>query len=185
MILAFYPPPKIIIKEIHRRSDTVQFLSRGQTIERGEKRQMEKELYFGRKLTETGGRKWLIFLRSGLRASPMAALLLANLIRGIGKPVSVLAGILGVLPILTYFIWALWPLSHCRDYMTCYEGGMDICGVKRTLEELGDISFLDNRSGASLFIETYMCTSVGRFNITYIRDGKKCFNQAYYNTIPL
>lgn len=157
----------------------------GKTLKRGEKKRMEEELYFGRKLEEAGVKKWLIFLRAGLRASPMAALLLVNLMRGMEKPVSVLAGILGALPVLAYFVWALYPLIHCRDYMTFYEGGIDICGTKRTLEELGDISFMDNRSGVSLFTETYMRTSAGRFNVTYIRDGKKCFNRAYYNTIPL
>ena len=55
--------------------------------------------------------------------------------------------------------------------------------ILELLEDLGEISFMEVKSSYSLFARVYMCTEVRDFNVTYIKDGKRNFNNAYCNAI--
>lgn len=79
--------------------------------------------------------------------------------------------------------WGLWPLVHSRDYMVFYDNGIEFCHKRWSFEELGEIYFSDVSSNVVLFTKNYMETDVKVFNITYLKDGRKKFNRAYYKTI--
>ncbi|MCM1322638.1 MAG: hypothetical protein NC218_00450 [Acetobacter sp.] len=85
--------------------------------------------------------------------------------------------------LLTMVGWALLPLVHFKDYIVFYEEGIEFCQKKWRFDELGEISFSEISSNVMLFTKIYMYTDVKTFDITYIKNGKKNFNRAYYKTI--
>ena len=146
---------------------------------------VEEGLYLGRKLTKAGPNMGKIAFHTGIRVLLAGVVIVAG-VRGNpvqGKPVSVLAGFLAALFVLGAALWVFFPLFHCRDYLVFYERGIDIKGRKWTLEKLGEISFMEAKYSYSLFGRTYLCTEVQNFDVTYIKDGKKNFNRAYYDVI--
>lgn len=146
---------------------------------------MQEEKTMGRKLTEAHANIGKIALRTSLRVLLSGVVILAG-VRGNppqGKPVSFWAGFLVVLIALGVAAWVFFPLVHCKDCVLFYENGIMAGGRMWTLDELGEISFTDVKSNYSIFTRTYMCTSVRKFDMTYIKDGKKNFNRAYWNTI--
>lgn len=146
---------------------------------------MQEEKIIGRKLTEAHADIGKIALRVSLRVLLAGVVILAG-VRGNppqGMPDSLWAGFLVILIALGAAVWLFFPLIHCKDYVLFYENGIVAGGRRWTLDELGEISFMDVRSNYSVFTRTYMCTSVRKFNMTYIKDGKKNFNRAYLNTI--
>ena len=146
---------------------------------------MPEEKDIGRKLTEAHVDLGKIVVRTGLRVMLAGVVILAG-IRGNpprGGPVSLFAAVLAVLIGLIAAAWVFFPLTHCRDEIAFYENGIVFCRRRWKMEELGNISFTDVRSNRSLFKRTYLCTSVRRFDITYIKDGKKNFNRAYFEVI--
>ena len=154
-------------------------------MQKGKDRQVQKEKELGRKLTEAHANMGKIALRTILRVLLAGVVIIAG-VRGNppqGGPVSVLAGLLASCVALCAAVWVFFPLIHCRDFMEFYENGIVICKRKWTLDELGEITFMDARSNRSAFTRTYMCTDVRNFDITYIKDGKKSFNRAYLKVI--
>lgn len=146
---------------------------------------MQEEKELGRELARAHADMGKILLRTGLRVILAGVIVLAG-IRGNppGRgPVSFLAGALVALIILAAAAWVFWPLTHRRDFAAFYENGIVIGPRKWMLKELGEISFQDVKSNHSLFIRTYLCTSVRKFDITYIKDCKKNFNRAYSDVI--
>lgn len=146
---------------------------------------MQEEKAMGRKLAEAHADMGKIILRTLLRVLLAGVIILAG-VRGNppqGKPVSFLAGFLVLLIVLGAAAWVFFPLIHLKDCVLFYENGIVAGGRKWTLDELGAISFADMKSNYSVFTRTYMCTAVRKFDMTYIKDGKKNFNRAYMNTI--
>ncbi len=146
---------------------------------------MQEEKAIGKKLAEAHANIGKIILRTSLRVLLAGVIILAG-VRGNppqGKPVSFLAGFLVVLITLGAAAWVFFPLIHWKDCMLFYENGIATGGRKWTLDELGEISFMDMKSNYSVFTRTYMCTSVRKFDMTYIKDGKKNFNRAYFDTV--
>ena len=146
---------------------------------------MQEEKAMGRKLTEAHADIGKIALRTSLRVLLSGVVILAG-VRGNppqGKPVSFLAGFLVALIALGAAVWVFFPLVHRKDCVLFYENGIMAGGRMWTLDELGEISFTDIKSNYSIFTRTYMCTAVRKFDMTYIKDGKKNFNRAYLNTI--
>ncbi len=88
-----------------------------------------------------------------------------------------------VILVLSCVLWIGFPLFHCGDFIAFYKRGIVYCKRKWTLEELGEISFLDVRTNYSFFTRTYMRTAVRDFNLTYIKDGKKNYNRAYFEAL--
>lgn len=146
---------------------------------------MQGEKAIGRKLTEAHANIGKIVLRTSLRVLLAGVIILAGM-RGNppqGKPVSFLAGFLVALIAFGAAIWVFFPLIHWKDCVLFYENGIVAGGRKWTLDELGEISFMDIKSNYSAFTRTYMYTAVRKFDMTYIKDGKKNFNRAYFDTI--
>lgn len=146
---------------------------------------MQKEKELGRELARAQADKGKILLRTGIRVILAGVIILAG-IRGNppGKgPVSFLAGAIVALIILAAAAWVFWPLVHWREFAAFYENGIVLDRRKWMLEELAEISFQDVRSNRSLFTRTYLCTSVRKFDVTYIKDCKKNFNRAYSDII--
>ena len=146
---------------------------------------MEGQKSAGRKLAEARADKGKILLRVSLRILLAGAVILAG-IRGNppnSGPVSFLSGLLAGLIVLGAAAWVFFPLLHCRDFLDFYEDGIVFCGRSWGLEDLGEISFMEVKSSYSLFARVYMCTEVRDFNVTYIKDGKRNFNNAYCNAI--
>lgn len=145
---------------------------------------MREDINLGRKLTEAHANMGKIALRTLLRVLVAGVIILAGVRSNPpGKPVSILAGALVLVMIVVSAIWVFYPLIHCREYMTFYENGIEFCGRRWCLDELGQISFMESKSNYSMFARTYMCTEVRKFDVTYIKDGKKNFNRAYFDTI--
>ena len=138
---------------------------------------MEGQKRAGRKLAEARADKGKILLRVSLR------ILLAGAVIHVCGPVSFLSGLLAGLIVLGAAAWVFFPLLHCRDFLDFYEDGIVFCGRSWGLEDLGEISFMEVKSSYSLFARVYMCTEVRDFNVTYIKDGKRNFNNAYCNAI--
>lgn len=146
---------------------------------------MSEEIRMGRKLAQARADMGKILFQTAIRFVLAGVIVLAG-IRGNpphGKPVSFMAGFLVTLIALAALVWVFFPLIHCRDCLEFYERGILIGKQFRTLEELGEISFMDVRNNYSLFARTYMCTEIRRFNVTYIKDAKKNFNRVYFNSI--
>lgn len=147
--------------------------------------QEEKDLELGRELARGQADKGKILLRTGIRVVLAGVIIFAG-IRGNPPnrgPVSFLAGAFAAVIILVAAAWVFWPLIHYRDFAAFYENGAVLGQRKWRLEELGKISFQDVKSNHSLFTRTYLCTSVRKFDVTYIKDCKKNFNRAYGNII--
>lgn len=53
-----------------------------------------------------------------------------------------------VILVLSCVLWIGFPLFHCGDFIAFYERGIVYCKRKWTLEELGEISFLDVSGGS-------------------------------------
>ncbi|MCI8597854.1 MAG: hypothetical protein HFJ10_05360 [Lachnospiraceae bacterium] len=146
---------------------------------------MQEEKYIGPKLTEAHADMGKIIFQTSLRILLAGVIIVAG-IRGNppkGGPVNLLAGIIVTLIILGAAVWVFFPLKHCKDFMAFHENGIVFCKRAWTLKELGNISFVDSKSNRALFTRTYMRTQAKVFDITYIKDGKKNFNRAYYNFI--
>lgn len=146
---------------------------------------MQEENALGQELARATADMGKILLRTGIRIL-LAGVIIAAGIRGNppGRgPVSFLAGALVILIGLIAAAWVFWPLIHCKDFAAFYENGMVLGQRKWMLEELGEISFQDVKSNYSLFSRTYLCTSVRKFDITYVKDCKKNFNRAYSSII--
>lgn len=138
----------------------------------------------GRKLAQAHANMGKILFRTAIRLTLAGVIVFAG-IRGKppGKPVSIPALSLAALIALAALVWVLFPLVHCQDNLEFYETGMVIGKRLWPLEKLGNISFMDVKNNYSLFGQTYMCTEIRRFNVTYIKDAKKIFNRAYFNEI--
>lgn len=152
---------------------------------KGAERQMEGQKRASRKLAEARADKGKILLRVSLRILLAGVVILAG-IRGNppnSGPVSFLSGLLAGLIVLGAAAWVFFPLLHCRDFLDFYEDGIVFCGRSWGLEDLGEISFMEVKSSYSLFARVYMCTEVRDFNVTYIKDGKRNFNNSYCNAI--
>ncbi len=145
---------------------------------------MPDKTNMGRKLAQVHANMGKILFQTAIRLTLAGIIVLAG-VRGNppGKPVSFAAGSLAALIALTALAWVLFPLIHCGDCLEFYEAGIVIGKQFWTLEKLGKISFMDVKNNYSLFGQTYMCTEVRRFNVTYIKDAKKNFNFAYLNEI--
>lgn len=146
---------------------------------------MREEKPIGRKLAEAHANIGKIMFRTSLRILLAGIIILAG-VRGNppqGRPVSYLAGFLATLIALGAVAWVFFPLIHWKDCVLFYENGIVAGGRMWMLDELGEISFLDVKSNYSVFARTYMCTSVRKFDMTYIKDGKKNFNRAYFDTV--
>lgn len=146
---------------------------------------MQEEKILGRKLAEAHANIGKIILRTSIRILLAGIIILAG-VRGNppqGKPDNFLAGFLVLLIVLCAAAWVFFPLIHLKDHVLFFENGIVAGGRKWTLDELGEISFADMKSNYSVFTRTYMCTAVRKFDMTYIKDGKKNFNRAYMNTI--
>lgn len=146
---------------------------------------MQEEKTLGNKLTEAHANIGKILLRTSLRVLLAGVIIVAG-VRGNppqGKPVSYLAVFLVGLIALAAAAWVFFPLIHWKDRVMFFENGIVVGARKWTLDELGEISFTDIRSNYSVFTRTYMCTTVRKFDLTYIKDGKKNFNRAYFDTV--
>lgn len=146
---------------------------------------MHNEKILGKKLTEAHANLGKIFLRLTIRIVLAGGIILAG-VRGNppkGNDVSFLSGLLVVLIILAAAAWVFFPLIHCKKYIDFYENGIDYCQQKWTLDEIGKVSFMEAKSNYSLFAHTYMCTEIKKFDVTYLKDAKKNFNRAYFDSI--
>ncbi|MDE6203664.1 MAG: hypothetical protein K2O16_10160 [Lachnospiraceae bacterium] len=145
---------------------------------------MPEKISMGQKLAQAHADKGKILFHTAIRLTLAGIIVLAG-IRGNppGKPVSFAAGLLAAVIALIALIWVLFPLIHLRDCLEFYETGIVIGKQSWTREKLGEISFMDVKNNYSLFGQTYMCTEVRRFNVTYIKEAKKNFNRAYFNGI--
>lgn len=139
----------------------------------------------GRKLGEAHANMGKVLLHTAIRAALAGVVVIAG-IRGNppkGGAVSLIAGLAAALIALLALGWVFFPLIHCRDSLVFYETAI-VAGKRQwTLEKLGEISFMDVKNNYSLFGQTYMCTEIRRFNVTYIKDAKKNFNRAYFDKI--
>lgn len=146
---------------------------------------MQEEKALGKELARAKADMGKILLRTGIRVILAGIIVFAG-IRGNPPergPVIFLAGALVVLIVLIAAAWVFWPLVHCRDFAAFYEKGMVLNQRKWMLQDLGEIFFQDVKTNYSLFGRTYLCTSVRKFDITYIKDCKKNFNRAYSSMI--
>lgn len=142
-------------------------------------------MLLGPVLAEAASHKGKILLRAGIRLVLAGVVILAG-IRGnppSGRPVNLWAALFVAVMALAATLWVFFPLTHWRDQLTFYQNGMAYNKRSWTLEELGEISFYDQSSNRTLFTRTYMRTAKGSFDVTYIKDGKKNYNQAYMNFI--
>ena len=146
---------------------------------------MQEEQNIGKKLTEAHANVGKIIFRFMLRFLLAGIIVLAGVRSNPpqGPPSSVLAACLVGLIVLVAVLWVFFPLIHCRDMIAFHENGIVICKKTWMLTELGQISFMETKSNYSLFARTYMCTEVRNFDITYIKNGKKNFNRAYFDSI--
>ncbi|MCI9137901.1 MAG: hypothetical protein HFH48_10150 [Lachnospiraceae bacterium] len=146
---------------------------------------MQEEQNIGKKLTEAHANVGKIIFRFMLRFLLAGIIVLAGVRSNPpqGPPSSVLAVCLVGFIVLAAVLWVSFPLIHCRDMIAFYENGIVIRKRPWMLTELGQISFMEVKSSYSLFARTYMCTEVRNFDITYIKNGKKNFNRAYFESI--
>lgn len=146
---------------------------------------MQTDKNLGQKLTEAHANPAKIFLRLFIRVL-LAGIIIVAGVRG-NPPkentVSILSALLVLLIILAVAAWVFFPLIHCREYIAFYENGIEFCQQKWTLDEIGKVSFMEAKSNYSLFARTYMCTDVRNFNVTYIKEAKKNYNRAYFDSI--
>lgn len=138
----------------------------------------------GEKLTEARANTGKIMFRTALRLILAGVIILAGVRSNPpGKPADFLAGLLALLIFLAAAAWVFFPLYHFKDYIIFYEHGLELRGKSWTLNELGAISFMESKSNYSLFSRTYLCTDIRNFDITYIKDAKKNYNRAYFETV--
>lgn len=146
---------------------------------------MQSNKNLGKKLTTARANQTKIFLRLFIRALLTGVIILAG-VRG-NPPkenaVNVLSALFVLLMMFIAAAWVFFPLIHCKEYIIFYENGIEICQRKWTLDEIGKISFMEAKSNYSLFARTYMCTDIRKFDVTYIKEVKKNYNRAYFNSI--
>lgn len=106
---------------------------------------------------------------AGIRSNPLAL------------PSDLLRLFLVLLIVALVLIWVFFPLIHLKDYMIFFNTGIEINKRKYNLGDLGEIIFLEHKSG--IFSKYYMRTDIKDFNITYMKDVRKTFNRAYLHTI--
>lgn len=143
---------------------------------------METDINLGKKLTQTNANIQLITLKISLRLALTLTIVFAGLKSNPPNQITTVGAILTTIMIFSVIIWILFPLLHLKDYIIFYEKGIEFNKQKWTLEELGNINFLNFRTNTSFFTRKYIETDVKDFNITYLKDTKKYFNKAYLKT---